>query len=293
MRRRSSERRVLDEAGGMRAMTGVMAVMLFLTVLAAAAGLATRNATAQLDRQLAGRLTVQLVDGEPARRDAGAARVLSALQRLPEVRRAVLVDRAELARLLRPWLGGDAADAELPVPALIDVDLTDPSDAVTARVTAVARAASPAAQVDRRARWMSPVGSFMRSLTLIAGTLVLLMAGAATLVAVLAARAGLETHRATIEVMHMLGSTDIQVARLFQRRVAIDATLGGGAGAVLALGVAWLIGGQVQALGSELLGGASLGGGDWLLLGVLPVAFVVLATLAARWSVVRVVRRTL
>ena len=31
-----ADRRVLDEAGGFRAMTGVMAIMLFLTVLAAA-----------------------------------------------------------------------------------------------------------------------------------------------------------------------------------------------------------------------------------------------------------------
>ncbi|WP_334000327.1 hypothetical protein [Sphingomonas aurantiaca] len=39
--RSSAERRVLDEAGGLRAMTWVMAIMLFLTMLAAALGLAT------------------------------------------------------------------------------------------------------------------------------------------------------------------------------------------------------------------------------------------------------------
>ncbi len=293
MSRRSSARRVLDEAGGLRAMTGVMAVMLFLTVLAAAAGLATRNATAQLDRQLAGRLTVQIVDGEPARRDAAAARVLAALRGLPEVRRVVAVDRAELARLLRPWLGSDGADPELPVPALIDVDLADPGDATAAQVAGIARRASPLAQVDRHERWMSPVGDFMRSLTWLAGTLVLLMASAAAAVAVLAARAGLETHRATIEVMHMLGSTDVQVARLFQRRVAIDAAIGGAVGGTAAAAVAWLIGGRIAGLGSELLGGATLGAGDWLLLVILPLAFVAVATLAARRTVVAALRRTL
>ena len=46
-------------------------------------------------------------------------------------------------------------------------------------------------------------------------------------VVLLAARAGLETHRETISVMHMLGSTDVQVARLFQRRIALDAAIGG------------------------------------------------------------------
>jgi cell division transport system permease protein len=284
---------VLDEAGGLRAMTGVMAVMLFLLVLATAAGLATKNARTALDRQLAGRMTVQVVDGEPARRDQAAARVLTVLQGLPEVARATPVDAKELERLLRPWLGSDGADRELPVPALIDVDLSDPSGAAAARVTAAARATSAAARVDRQEAWMSPVGDFMRSLTWLAGGLALLMAGAAAAVVALAARSGLETHRATIEVMHMLGSTDLQVARLFQRRIALDAALGGGVGTLLALAVAWLMGMQVRALGSELLGGATLTTGDWAMLALVPVAFVVLATLAARWAVLSTLRRTL
>ena len=33
----------------------------------------------------------------------------------------------------------------------------------------------------------------------------------------------LDTHRATIEILHLMGATDVQVARLFQRRIALDA----------------------------------------------------------------------
>ena len=73
--------------------------------------------------------------------------------------------------------------------------------------------------------------------------LVVLMLAATAAVVVLAARAGLETHRATIEVMHMLGSTDVQVARLFQRRIAIDAAIGGALGAIAAIA-----GGRVRRL---------------------------------------------
>ncbi len=71
--------RVLDEAPGLRAMTAVMAIMMFLTVLAAAMGLGTTTATRLIDRQLAGRLTVQVIEGDPARADAAAARVLAAM----------------------------------------------------------------------------------------------------------------------------------------------------------------------------------------------------------------------
>ena len=291
MSRRSTDRRVLDEVGGLRAMTWVMAIMLFLTMLAAALGLGTASAARLLDRQLVGRLTVQIVDGDPVRRDAAAARILAAVRRLPDVKRATPVDRAELTRLLSPWLGNDGADPQLPVPAMIDVDLA--SDSGTARVAAVVRAISPAARVDRHESWMSPVSGFMASLTWLALALVLLMAGATAAVVVLAARAGLEAHRPTIEVMHMLGSTDLQVARLFQRRIALDAMAGGVVGGIAALGVVAIIGLRLSLLGSELLSGAMLSATDWVALAALPVGFVLLATVSARVTIVRALRRTL
>ncbi|MGU3314926.1 cell division protein FtsX [Sphingomonas sp. M6A6_1c] len=285
-----ADRRVLDEAGGLRAMTWVMAIMLFLTLLAAALGLGTRQSAQALERQLAGRLTVQVVEGSPATRDALARRTLAALRALPQVRRATLVDRAELTRTLAPWLGDAGDDADLPVPAMIDVDL---AAAAPGPVIAAARRISAVSRVDRHQRWMSPVGGFLDTLTWLAFALVLLMLGATGAVVVLAARAGLETHRATIEVMHMLGSTDVQVARLFQRRIALDAALGGVAGGAGALAVLLFLGTRLAALGSELLGGITLDAGDWGLLVLLPLGFVVLATLAARVTVVTALRRSL
>lgn len=286
-----ADRRVLDEAGGLRAMTWVMAIMLFLTILAAALGLGTREAAVSLERQLAGRLTVQVVEGDPATRDALATRVLAAVRALPEVRRAVPVERAALARLLEPWLGSAQADADLPIPALIDVDCVAGAD--PERVAVAVRRVSPSARVDRHQRWMSPVSGFLDSLTWLALGLVVLMLVATGAVVVLAARAGLDTHRATIEVMHMLGSTDVQVARLFQRRIALDAAIGSAAGGLLALLVLVLIGTRIAALGSGVLGGVALGPGDWVVLILLPAGFVALATLAARLSVVAALRRSL
>ncbi len=297
MRRRvtarpASDRRVLDEVGGLRAMAWVMAIMLFLTMLAAALGLGTASAARLLDRQLAGRLTVQIVEGDPVRRDAVAQRVLSAVRRLPQVARATPVDRAELTRLLRPWLGSDGADPQLPVPAMIDIDLAG-GDTADGRIAAAVHAISRSARVDRHESWMSPVSGFMTSLTWLALALVVLMGGATAAVVMLAARAGLEAHRPTIEVMHMLGSTDLQVARLFQRRIALDAGFGGIVGGIAALGVIGIVGVRLSLLGSELLSGAMLSVVDWLLLVCLPIGFVLLATLSARVTIVRALRRTL
>ena len=140
---------------------------------------------------------------------------------------------------------------------------------------------------------MSPVSDFMATMTWLAAALVALMLTATTAVVMLAARAGLETHRATIEVMHMLGSTDVQVARLFQRRIAQDAAIGGAVGALAAYGIIVLVGSRLAGLGSELLGGVSLGSGDWLWLVLLPLLFVAMAIVAARRTVIAALRKTL
>lgn len=291
--RRPAAARVLDSANGVGAMTGVLAIMLFLTVLAAAMGIATWGATRSLDRQLAGRMTVQISLADPAARDAAVARATAALRASADVAALHPVDRAELGRLLAPWLGSDGADPELPMPALIDVDLKDASDATLARVrNAVARTA-PVARVDAHETWMSPVSGLMRFVTLLAFGLVLLMAGATAAVVVLATRAGLEAHRPTIEVMHMLGSTDVQVARLFQRRIARDALVGGAIGGATAIVVVLALGLKLGGVGSDLLASATLGPGGWVALVLLPLLFVLLAALSARVAVTAVLRRTL
>ncbi|MGH6612860.1 cell division protein FtsX [Sphingomonas sp.] len=289
----AADRRLLDESRRTRAMGWIMAIMLFLTVLAGALGLGTRSAANLLDRQLAGRLTVQIVEPVERTRDTQAAATVAVLRGLPDVSKATLVDRAELASLLRPWLGADGADPDLPIPAMIDVDLGAGSDAAVARVTAAVQAVAPAARVDRHETWMSPVSNFMTMVTALATALVLLMAAATAAVVILAARAGLETHRDTIQVLHMLGSTDVQVARLFQRRIALDTLLGGILGTMLACGLIGLIGLQLGTLGSDLLSGLTLGVRDWLLLALLPVAFALLATFAARIAVLGVLRKIL
>ncbi|MEG3125002.1 cell division protein FtsX [Sphingomonas sp. GB1N7] len=281
----AADRRLLDESRGTRAMTWIMAIMLFLTVLAGALGLGTRSAAVSLDRQLAGRLTVQIVAPEAAVREGQAAAALRALKALPEVKRAGAVDRAELTALLRPWLGSDGADPDLPIPAMIDVDLATASDAAVARATAAVQAVAPTARIDRQESWMAPVSSFMAMITSLAGALVLLMAAATAAVVILAARAGLDTHRDTIQVLHMLGSTDIQVSRLFQRRIALDTLVGGLLGTLIACALVLLIGVRIGAIGSDLLSGVALGPRDWILLLLLPVIFSLLATLAARVAV--------
>lgn len=286
----AADRRLLDEGRATRTMTAIMAIMLFLTTLAGALGLGMFAATAQLDRQLEGRLTVQIVEPNAQTRDAQAAAMAAELGRLAGVTRVKEADRAQLAELLKPWLGDAGLDPELPMPAMIDVEVR--TDAISA-VENAARRIVPSARVDRHAQWLSPVRGFMTMLSWLAVGLMLLIATATAAIVLLAARSGLDTHRDTIEVLHMLGSTDVQVARLFQRRIAFDTLIGGLAGTLAALVLVALLQSRIGTIGSEMLNGVALQRRDWFILLLLPLAFALLATLAARLAVLRTLGRAL
>lgn len=292
----AADRRLLDDGKRTRSMMWIMAIMLFLTVLAAALGLGTLSAAAALDRQITGRMTVQIVEANEEARARQTQAALAALRASPDVARVLPVSRAQVTALIRPWLGEDGADPDLPIPTMIDIDLKPATAAVpdrAARVTSALGRAVPGARIDRQERWMSPVNNFMRMLVALAAGLVALTATATATVVVLAARAGLDTHSDTIQILHMLGSTDIQIARLFQRRIALDTLAGGAAGTLVAMLVIAVLGVQLSALGSELVGSIALARQDWVLLAALPILFALLATVVARLAVIGALRQHL
>ena len=288
-----AERGLLPEGRLSGPMPWVIAIMMFLTVLAAAAGMGLASAAARLDDQIGGRVTIQIVEANPARKAAQSQAAVAALGDLPGVTAVRVVPEEEINRLLVPWLGTGGIADDIPIPALIDVDLTPEGHARLAELTRAVTAAAPAARVDDNGQWLAPLASLIGALKWLAAGLVLLMVGATAATVVLAARAALNMHRATIEVLHFMGATDVQVARLFQRRIALDALFGGLVGFILAALVLIGIGEQVSALGSELLGSASVPAPAWGILVGLPLFGVLLAMLVARLTILRALGRML
>jgi cell division transport system permease protein len=274
-------------------MPWVLAIMMFLTVLAAAAGLGLGNAARSLDADIGNRITVQIVEANPDLRERQARAAVAKLQELAGVASVRRVQDEEMARLLEPWLGSGGLETDLPVPVIIDADLTQQAYRDIASIQAAVRPVAPSARVDDNAQWLAPLAKLIAALKWLAAALVLLMVGATTATVVLAARAALDTHRSTIEVLHLMGSTDVQVARLFQRRIALDATFGGVIGLAMAALVLFLIGNRIGELGSELLGSAGLPLTSWIALALLPVAGVFLAMLVARFTILRALGRLL
>ena len=276
-------------------MPWVIAIMVALTVIAAAAGLAFSNTARNASDALSGGVTVQVVNANPAERDRQAQAVLRALRDTPGVIEATLVSQDEIDRLIEPWLGAAASgDTGIPVPALVDARLRDAVTGETlGALRQLLRQVAPAARVDAQSSWLKPVFSAVDTLRWLSLALVGLLGVALGAAVLLAVRNALGSNRDTIEIVHLLGGTDGQIARIFQRAIGYDAAVGGTVGLALGLVVVLALGQQFAALGAGLVNSGALGWSDWLLLAMIPVAGVILAMFTARQTVVRALRKML
>ncbi len=288
-----ADRRLLPEGRLAGPMPWVIAIMMFLTALALAGGLAMVGAATRLGSDLGRQVTIQIVLADPARRDREADAAVHLLGAQPGVTTVQRLGDAEMQKLLRPWIGNAGLDHDLPLPAMIDVELDADGRARFDQIAHAVAAAAPHARLDNHASWLAPLVGLIRSLGLLASGIVALMVGATAAAVVLAARSALNTHRQTIDVMHMMGATDVQVARLFQRRLALDALFGATLGLVSAVAVILLIGRRITEIGSGLVGSIALPWSAWAALFTLPMVAGLLALAVARITVQRALGKTL
>jgi cell division transport system permease protein len=280
-----ADRRLLD-TGRLRGPTPwVIAIMSFSIVIIAATGLALASTAGVLSQAIQARYSVE-VPGGVNNLDAIAAAIKSS----PGVRSAEAVPERDMRKTLERWLGQEAQSEDLPVPALVNFDARPGTDvgAIQRRVETIA----PGARISAHRETLAPLLRSIAVLQWVAFGLVLLLSAAAAAAVVLAARGALDTHRFTIEVMHGIGATDLQLTHLFQRRIAIDAFIGSICGAAAAA-LVLLFFATGATFAGELTGGALLTVGDILILALLPLALTLLATWVARTAVLAALRETL
>lgn len=278
-----AERRLIP-AGRLEGPTPyVIAIMMFVMVVIAAAGLALAEGARLVSDGIANRYSVQIAGGA-----TDADRVARVVRSAPGVGAVRPVPEGEMRATLERWLGPDGASADLPLPVMIDVDLAPgaDADAVGRRIAA----AVPGARFVAHSQSLGPILGAVRALGWLSWTLVALIAAATAAAVILATRGALDTHRATIEVMHGVGASDAQVARLFQRKIAIDAMVGGTIGTLVAALVLIAVAGGGSRWLADLSGGALIGPGAILLLAGFPIAGTFLAAVVARSAVLRALR---
>ena len=135
-----AERRLLP-GGTVRSPTPyVIAIMTFAMMIVASAGLALANAAGIVAGAVENRYVLQLPDGGDGKLDAAVRAALAT----PGVSGVEPVPEAEMRQTLEKWLGPAGLGEDLPVPALVHLELAP--GAQLERVTAGLARAVPGAR---------------------------------------------------------------------------------------------------------------------------------------------------
>ena len=283
---------ILPGAGLRGPVPWMVAVMTTLAMLGMAAALMLSPAAGALSGQIAGRATIQIAIGDAQQRQGLVRAVQRKLDGADYIRAVQVVPEAELQAMATQWLGETSAEDDLPLPALIDVDLTnrrgDHDAAAFQRLQTDVRSVAPDARVIAQADWLGPVAGLMLSVSWIAALAALLLALVAAAIAVVSARAALASQRSTIDILHLVGATDVQITRLFQKQVARDTALGALVGGALGVVLVWFIGWQLTGVTAELSN--AMGWVALIPVVIVPLGIVIIAMVAARFAVLRALR---
>ncbi len=260
-----------------------MALLVYLAGLSAVGLIVLDDTLLASEHALATTMTLQV----PA--EASNARletVLALLRQTRGIGSVHLLEPAETARLLEPWLGPVPLD-ELPVPRLVDLRI-DPTGGIDlAALRQQLASVVPDARLDDHRRWPQGMHAAMRrieSLLAASITVASLLIAASAMFAV---RAALIVDRSAIKLLHVLGAADSDIARGCAVRSLRLGLLAGVIGAVAALFTILALGGadSIVQLPPPI---ASYGLGDWrvwgILTGVVPVAGLI--AMASAWAAV-------
>ena len=294
----------------------LVAAMTFLAALALAGSVGAALLAQHWQQGAAAALTVQVPQPHaPAAAGAKGERldgVVALLRGTPGIASAAALTDAQLAALLRPWLGGGTRPAALPLPGVIGVHLSvegaaagpDRAAPDLAALGARLQEVAPGTLLESHGVWVGRLTALARSLQACSWAALAVVAAVAAAVIAVATRAGLAARRDSIEIVHGLGATDGYIAGRFAARASRLAAIGGVAGALAALPMLLLLSGLAAPFGTaapaavaadwpgRMLGWfAALPPSLWLALPSLPVAACLIGFATAQATVRRWLRQ--
>lgn len=275
----------------------MIGIMAFLAALALGASLLAERASLGWRAGLSDRLTVQILVPERGDAQSELARetvaALTVLRRTPGIAHASSLTDAEMQGLVEPWLGKGSLVAELPLPKLIDVEVTPGARVDLAELTMKLKKAAPDSQLDDHSRWLSRLKGLADTITLTAYGILVLIAVATAASVMFATRAGLAAHHEMVSLLHQMGARSGFIARGFEQHFALTTFAASALGATLAA-LLFMTAGGLEIVGVEVvpfLPPVALKLDEVAWFTAVPVAATLIAWATARLSVLSVVRK--
>ena len=243
---------------------------------------------------LSNKLTIEVVE-LPVVADTNqpttATKVLQALQDMPDVISAELVDSSKLLALLKPWVGQVGLLEDMKLPSLIDVEVKQTPDMDLDVLTKTLQEISPGIRVEPHTRLQGTLFTFGQALKTISYVIMAMIVCVILIVMTLITKSSLLAHRAIIDVLRLIGANNKYIARQFQRQAFFAAFKGGIIGIVLAIPVIYSLSWLTGYLGiPEVLKGV-IGPHVFVILAFIPFVISFLSMVISRIAVFRTLVR--
>ena len=217
------------------ALTVVVAIMSFLACLTLGAVTLVRDASRDWQSDIQREITIQVRPIEGVDAATEAAKAASIARQSSGVASVKVLDQAENAKLLEPWLGTGLDLGRSAHPA---ADRRAAVRSVGGRPQGAVGERSPAACAARHST-ITAAGrracKTMANATVIIGISILALVFVATILSVVfATRGAMATNHDIVSVLHFVGAEDGFIAREFQRHFLLLGLRGGLAGAAVA-----------------------------------------------------------
>lgn len=273
----------------------LIALMSFLAVMALATSFALGSMTERWSSGLENKATIEI----PAETETGdlrsndqinilSAEVVEKLIALPQVKTIAPLPEEEIKQLIEPWLGEGAIMNDIPLPGLLSLELENSEPESIIAIRKALSSINEDIKLDTHESWLGDLLRLTGALQF-AAAFVLLIIGITTVAAVAGAiRTRMAVHSEEVELLHLMGASDDYITRQLQRHALIIGLKGSLAGLVAAacvLTIIALISGETAA---ALLPDFQINIFHIAGLIIIPVLICFIASLAARFTVLRV-----
>jgi cell division transport system permease protein len=279
-----------------RLLPWIIGVMVYLAVLIFAGALLLASTASTWNRELSAGFTVQIPPGDLSGDEAGAldAKVRDAEKILRDtdgVKAVKPIPPDVTAQALEPWLGASAEMSDLPLPRVIEVVLFEGAEVDMAKLHVALEEVSPGIVIDNHDFWRDQVLTLISGFEMLATVAIGLIGFTAMAAVIFTTRSSVAIQRDVIEVLHLIGATDDYVAQEFQRQAFRISLTGSVLGTVCALATLVLMGQMAANLDAALMPDLSLDIWQSILLWGVPLLACLIATVTARRTVLKALRR--
>jgi len=265
----------------------VMAIMVYLSTLAATGSLLLHSGFGDWASSLQGRITVQITGEDRDLILAETLEIQETLRQTPGIRSVRILSDEEISLLLEPWLGAGNITDDLPVPTMIDVETNEQAyvnlDALESKI----RQISDNVYLDDHAKWLTHFYNLAYTVEYTAIGILIMILLASVCIVIFGTKSSMSEHKATIEIMHLMGAHDQMIAKAYQKRFMLYGLKGGIIGLVLSFVTVFGFLNLVQNISGGLVEMPTLPYLKMSILLIFPIMFALLTMLTARITVMR------